>query len=255
MTIQNPAHHRQGTRKGLVQLDHVGHAHIREGGLHLFSGDAIVTDEEVDIIHVLRVLAPHHFRKDEVNRVRSVEFQPSRFRSQDRDDVLGPVGSEEDEIFRKEVGDVKTLRLEELIGTLHRKPKLTTRIESLGLTELKDRINVLSRSMLRLRTIESEANGPSSVENQRNGLGEFVVQGLQDLRGIVRIYVHAAVPALGRIHCMTVSRPFLVYPVIATKRVMWGSRSGRGHSNSGISASKSNQNEFSGSTCRPRLAI
>ena len=68
-------------------------------------------------------------------------------------------------------------------------------------------------------------------------------------------HTHPATTFTGRIHCITVSRPFLVKPVIATNLVRWGSRSGLGASKSGSKFSNLLQKGLSGSTLFPRLAI
>lgn len=115
MSIQNPTHHRQGPREGVVKLDHVRHSDIRKGGLHLPSGDPVVADEEVDVVHILRVVASHHLGEDQVDGVRTVEFQKTRRRTQHRHDVIGPVGTEEDLSLLKHVSDIETLFFKLLI--------------------------------------------------------------------------------------------------------------------------------------------
>ena len=253
--VQNRPHQRQSPRKGVVQLDHVGHTHVGKRGLHLLTGDPVVADEKLNIRHVLRIVAPHHLRENEIDRVGAEELQMPGRRAKNRKNVLVPVGAEENEVLREQMRDVKTARLEKLICSFHRIPEFPIGIKFLKLTYSEDRVDILSSPMGLINSLESEADCRPAVENKRSCFRQFFIKSGKNLRRIVSKQTHPATTFTGRIHCITVSRPFLVKPVIATNLVMWGSRSGLGASKSGSNFSNLRQKGLSGSTLFPRLAI
>lgn len=142
MPIQNPVHHRQSPREGVVQFDHVGHADVGKGGLHLFPGDAVMPDEKVDVFHVPLVVAAHHLGEDEIDRMGTEELQVASSRTKDRDDVLGPVGAEEDLILVKHVRHVEPLFLELLVDLNLSLLKRIVRIQRRPLLVTEDHIDI-----------------------------------------------------------------------------------------------------------------
>ena len=155
-SLKNPPHQRQGAGEGVVQFDDVGHTHVCEGGLHHRGGDAIVADHEGDVLHVLLILAAHHFRENEVDGVRAKEFEASRFGARDRHDVRLPVGAQEDLMFRKNMRDLKSLSLEAIIHGIPRRPKSLVVLERRQLDLPNDDIDILRRSYLCRDSIKAE---------------------------------------------------------------------------------------------------
>lgn len=180
LVVQNRPHQRQSPRKGVVQLDHVRHTHVGKRGLHLLTGDPVVANEKADVFHVLRVVPPHHLSKYEINRVRSEERQVLRRRAQDRDDLLVPLGTEENEIFRKQVRDVKTSRFEKLICSFHRIPEFPIGIKFLKLTDPKDCVHILRCPMSLINPIEPKADCPPDRKEQAKPFPTILYQGWKE---------------------------------------------------------------------------
>ena len=92
---------RQGSLKGIAQFLKVWHPHIGKGRLHLGGGDAVVTDEKIDILHVLMIRTSHHLGENEIDAVRAEELQPTCSWTSYLHNVLIPIRAQENLIFLK----------------------------------------------------------------------------------------------------------------------------------------------------------
>jgi len=146
MTIQNSANQRQSARESVVQLDHVGHAHVRKGGFHLLAGDPVVADHEGDVFEIQFVIAAHHLGEDEIEGVGAEELQPTSFRSHHRHNVSFPIRSEKNLMLGENVRDVETFTFVPIIHRIPRRPEALVVFERGQLNLTDDDIDVLRGS-------------------------------------------------------------------------------------------------------------
>ena len=88
-------HARFGAFESFAQFHQVGKHRCSEGTFDLSRRDLIMADEESDIRQVLRIIAPHHFRQDQVERGRAKEPEPACRRAGESKEMLFPIVPEE----------------------------------------------------------------------------------------------------------------------------------------------------------------